>query len=159
MWGIKPDVCSRIGSVRFLKGIHYPHRPRGAGRGQYYVSELARRARRQNLSRSRLRSDRESQVIKLLIWQSCFYGPRRSQRSLARQLGVCQSYVWKVQRQWALGVDGLSSTSLVTLEDMYAAKRFTAKMREQHPCLLARAKRSPHSDSSLVRKADPCLEN
>jgi hypothetical protein len=36
------------------------------------VSDVARRARRKNLSGSRLRSDRETRVIKLLIWQAYF---------------------------------------------------------------------------------------
>jgi|SRR5580693_4008356 hypothetical protein len=70
--------------MRFLKGIRYPHPPRGLGRGCYLVSDAARRARRNNLSRSRLRSDWESRIIKLLIWQSCLDdGPRPSQRLLA----------------------------------------------------------------------------
>jgi hypothetical protein len=66
--------------MRFLKGTHYPHPSRGLGRGRYNMSDAARRARRRNLSKSHLRSDRESLVIKILIWQSCFDdGPRTSQ--------------------------------------------------------------------------------
>src|ERR1700741_1898314 len=54
-----------------------------------HLSDAARRARRHNLSKSRLRSDWEGLVIKLLIWQACFGGGARpSQRALARQLGV-----------------------------------------------------------------------
>jgi hypothetical protein len=56
--------------VRFDKGVHYLHPPRGPGRGRYLVSDAARRARKLNLSKVRLRSERESRVIKLLIWQS-----------------------------------------------------------------------------------------
>ena len=126
-----------MGSVRFLKGIHYPHPPRGPGRRRYHVSDAARRARRLNLSKSRLRSERESWVIKLLIWQSCFDGGRSpAQRALARQLGVYPSYVCKVQRQLDRGLDALASESRVTLDDLDEARRFTARLREQEPSLL-----------------------
>jgi hypothetical protein len=48
------------------------------------------------LSRARLRSDRESRIIKLLTWQSCFDdGPHHSQRALGRQFGLYPSYVCK----------------------------------------------------------------
>jgi hypothetical protein len=126
--------------MRFLKGIRYLHPPRGPGRGRYYVSDVARRARRKNLSRSRLRSDRESGVIKLLIWQSCFdSGPRPSQRALARLLGVYPSYVCKIQKQSARGLEALADGTRVTLDDLEDARRFTAKLREQEPNLLAHA--------------------
>jgi len=97
--------------VGFLKGIHYPHPPRGPGRGRYLVSDAARRERRLNLSNSRLGSERESRVIKLLTWQSHFEGSpcRPSQRALARQLGVCPSYICKIQKQSARGLDALAS--------------------------------------------------
>src|SRR5215813_7620959 len=92
--------------MRFRKGEHYPHPQRGPARASYYVSEAARRARRKNLSRSRLRSDQESFVIKLLIWQSCFDGePRPSQRTLARELGVSSSYVCEIQARSEEGLD------------------------------------------------------
>ena|SRR6516225_7878349 len=75
--------------MRFREGEHYPHPPRGPGRGLYRMSDAALRARRQNLARSRTRSNRETLVIKLLIWQSGLDDKRaHSQRSLARQLGV-----------------------------------------------------------------------
>jgi hypothetical protein len=137
MWGTKLDVCSRIGGVRFIKGIHYPHPPRGPGRRRYHVSDAARRARRLNLSKSRLRSDRESAVIKLLIWQSCFDGGTPpSQRALARQLGVYPSYVCKVQRRSAIGLDALASGMRATFDDLDKARRFTVRLREQEPGLL-----------------------
>jgi hypothetical protein len=102
------------------------------------MSDAARRARRNNLSRSRLRSDWESRVIKLLIRQSCFDdGPRPSQRALARQLGVYPSYVCKVQRQSSTGLDALVSGKRVSLDDLSKARRFTARLREQEPGLLA----------------------
>jgi hypothetical protein len=124
--------------MRFQKGIHYPHPRRGPGRGQYQVSDLARRARRQNLSGSRLRSDRESRVIKLLIWQSYFGdSSRSSQRALARQLGVHPSNVCKVQQNSGEGLNALTSGMRVTLDDLHEAQRFTAKLRKQEPCLLA----------------------
>jgi hypothetical protein len=125
--------------MRFLKGSRHPHPPRGRGRGRYHMSDAARRARRNNLSKSRLRSDRESLVIKILIWQFCFDGgPRPSQRVLARQLGVWPSYVCKVQKQSARGLDALARTGPVTLYDLNSARRFTARLREQEPGLLAR---------------------
>jgi len=76
-----------------------------------FVSDAARRERRLNLSKSRLGSDRESRVIKLLTWQSHFEGSpcRPSQRALARQLGVCPSYICKIQKQSARGLDALAS--------------------------------------------------
>jgi hypothetical protein len=124
--------------MRFLKGIRYPHPPRGHGRGTYYMSDEAMRARRRNLSNSRLRSARESLVIKLLIWQPCFEGgPRPSQRALARQLGVCRSYVSKIQAQSEPGLDALAKGNRVTLDDLYEARRFTATIRELEPALLA----------------------
>ena len=86
--------------MRFEKGIHYPHPPRGPARRPYHMSDAARRARRFNLSRFRLRSDGETAVIKLLIWQASFDdGPRPTQRALARLLGVWPSYVCKIQKQ------------------------------------------------------------
>jgi hypothetical protein len=124
--------------MRFLKGTHYPHPRRGLGRGTYYVSDVARRARRGNLSKSRLRSDWESGVIKLLIWQSCFdSGPRPSQRALGRLLGVYPSYVCKIQKQSAKGLDALASGNRVTFDDLDEAQRFTARLRTQEPGLLA----------------------
>ena len=123
--------------MRFEKGVHYPHPPRGPGRRRYHVSEHARRARRRNLSRSRLRSDRESAIIKLLIWQDCFSdGPHLTQRALARKLGVWPSYVCKIQKQSGAGLDALSAGLCVTLEDLDDARRFTARLREQEPGLL-----------------------
>ena len=123
--------------MRFLKGVHYPHPPRGPGRGRYLVSDAARRARRLNLSTARLRSDRESGVIKLLIWQESFAeGPRLSQRVLARQLRVWPSYVCRVQKQAERGLDALGSGPRVTLDDLDDARRFTVRFREQEPGLL-----------------------
>ena len=123
--------------MRFQKGIHYPHPRRGPARRPYHVTEAARRARRGNLSRSRLRSDRESAVIKLLIWQECFNdGPRTTQRMLARQLGVSPSYVCKVQKESERGFDALSSGHRATIDDLDDARRFTAKLRLQEPSLL-----------------------
>jgi hypothetical protein len=134
--------------MRFLKGTHYPHPRRGPGRGCYLVSDAARRARRNNLSRSRLRSDWESLVIKILIWQSCFDGgPRLSQRSLARQLGVYPSYISKVQKLSAKGLYALANGIRVTLDDLNKARRFTARLREQEPGLLAPG-RSSHFPGS-----------
>lgn len=132
--------------MRFQKGIYYSHPPRGPARRLYHVSEAARLARRRNLSRSRLRSDRETATIKLLIWQECFNdGPHPTQRTLARQLGVSRSYVCKVQKQSERGFDGLSSGHRITFDDLADARRFTAKLRELDPGLLTR-KTAPSSD-------------
>ena len=137
--------------MRFLKGTHYPHPPRGPGRGRYNMSDAARRARRRNLSKSRQRSDRESLVIKILIWQSCFDdGPHPSQRSLARQLGVCPSYISKVQKQSARALDALASGKRVTLDDLDKALRFTARLREQEPGLLAPRRSFENSKTCLM---------
>lgn len=115
--------------MRFLKGVHYPHRKRGHARRPYHVSEAARRARRDILSTSRLRSDSESAVIKLLIWQACFDdGPRPTQRALARLLGVRPSYVCKVQKQSERGLDALASGHRVSLDDLDVA-RSTSRLR------------------------------
>jgi DNA-binding winged helix-turn-helix (wHTH) protein/tetratricopeptide (TPR) repeat protein len=77
-------------------------------------------------------------VIKLLIWQAYFGdGPRPSQRDLARQLGVSPSYVCKVQKRAAEGLDALARGERVTLEELADARRFTAKLRDQEPGLLA----------------------
>jgi hypothetical protein len=127
--------------MRFLKGIHYPHPPRGRARRPYHVSDAARRARRRNLLKSRLRSDRESWVIKLLIWQACFDdGPRPTLRALARILDVWPSYVFKVQKQLERGLDALACGPRVTLDDLDDARHFSAKLRVQEPGLLARRK-------------------
>ena len=103
------------------------------------MSDAAWRARRRNLSKSRLRSDRESLVIKILIWQACFDGgPRPSQRTLARQPGVYPPYISKVQKQSARGLGALALAGRVTLDDLNSARPFTARLREQEPGLLAR---------------------
>src|SRR5215469_10236467 len=125
--------------MRFRKGEHYPHPRRGPGRGLYRMSDAARRARRQNLARSHTRSNSETLVIKLLIWQSGFDDKRaHSQRSLARQLGVSPSYVCKIQAQAEKGLDALARGSRVTLDDLYEARRFTAKVKALEPWLFAR---------------------
>jgi len=129
--------------MRFQKGVHYPHPARGRARHPYDVTDAARRARRQNLSRSRQRSDRESAVIKLLVWQAMFdAGPHPTQRTLARLLGVQPSYVCKVQKQAAEGLEALTRGDRTTLEELAEARRFTAKFRIQEPHLLAAARRS-----------------
>jgi hypothetical protein len=122
--------------------MHYRHPPRGRGRKRYRMSDKALQARRRNLSKSRLRSDRESRTIKLLIWQAGFEsGPRRSQRTLARQLGVWPSYVCKVQRKaLSEGMDTLvKHGNRVTATDLDEARRFTTRIRDQEPGLLAPA--------------------
>jgi hypothetical protein len=123
--------------MRFQRGIHYPHPQRGRGRKPYTVSEAALRQRCRNLRRARLRSDRESRTIKLLIWQSCFEdGPRPSQRALARELRVWPSYVCKVQKQSSKGLDALASGRRVTFDDLAEARRTTERIRQEEPGLL-----------------------
>ena len=120
--------------MRFEKGVYYSHPPRGPGRRPYHVSEAARRARRLNLSKTRTRSSPEIQTIKLWIWQDTFGdGPHLSQRELARQLGVSRSYIHKVQHQGAEAIDALTRGPRVTMDDLAAAQRFSAKLREQEP--------------------------
>ena len=107
------------------------------------MSEAALRQRRRNLKRTRIRSDRETAIIKRLIWQACFDGgEHRSQRALARQLRVWPSYVWKVQRKaLSEGLDALLANGgrRFTLDDLKKARSFTAKLRAQEPGLLAPA--------------------
>ena len=126
-------------AMRFQRGIHYPHPPRGPARKSYTMSEAALRQRRRNLKRTRIRSDRETAIIKRLIWQACFNGGKRpSQRALARQLRVSPSYVWKVQRK-ALreGLDAVvAKGERVGLDDLAEAQRFTEKVRADSPDIL-----------------------
>jgi hypothetical protein len=76
------------------------------------------------LSRARLRSDRESRIVKLRIWQSCFDdGPHPSQRALGRQLGLYPSYVCKARHQSAGGWDALGSGTSATFDDLDQGKR------------------------------------
>jgi hypothetical protein len=128
----------------FRKGIYYPHPPRGPARQPYTVSEAARRQRVRNLQGTRTRSDRESLVIKLLIWQSSL---GISQRTLARQLGVWPSYICKVQKQPAI-TGALADGHRVTLGDLNAARGFTARLRDTEPGLLAALR---HSDTTEPR--------
>src|SRR5262249_27455120 len=128
--------------MRFQRGIHYPHPARGPARKPYGMSEAALRQRRRNLGRTRKRSDRETAVIKRLIWQAYFEGGKRpSQRALARQFHVWPSYVWKVQRRaLSEGKDVLlANCGRFTLDDLEKARCFTAKLRAQEPGLLAPA--------------------
>jgi hypothetical protein len=103
------------------------------------MSEAALRQRRLNLKRTRIRSYRETAIIKRLIWQARFDGGERmSQRALARQLRVWPSYVWKVQRKVpSEEMDALLAGGRVTLDDLEEARSFTAKLRAQEPGLLA----------------------
>jgi hypothetical protein len=125
--------------MRFRKGVHYEHPPRGRARKPYTVSEAARRQRCRNLRRTRIRSDRETAIIKRLIWQACFGPePRPSQRALAQQFGVWWSYVAKMMG--AAMSEGMRSSlqyGYVTVADLADAQRFTAKLRAQEPGLLA----------------------
>jgi hypothetical protein len=106
------------------------------------MSDAALRQRCCNLRRTRIRSDRESLAIKLLIWQA-FFGdePKPSQRALARELGVWPSYVCKLQKQaTSVGCDArVQHGGRVTLDDLADARRFTARLQEQEPGLLAPA--------------------
>jgi hypothetical protein len=128
--------------MRFQRGIHYPHPPRRRGRKPYTVSEAALRQRCRNLRRTRIRSDGESLIIRRWIWQACFEnGARPSQRALARQLHVWPSYVCKVLKQaTSVGWDArIQYGRRVSFDDLADARRFTAKLREQEPGLLAPA--------------------
>jgi len=130
--------------MRFQKGVHYPHPPRGRARRPYDVTDAARRARRQNLSTSRLRSDWETSVIKRLVWQERFDGGQHSsQRTLARQLGVQPSYVCRVQKQTAAGLEALTTGPRATLDELADARRFTAKLRTHEQGLLRTVECSP----------------
>jgi hypothetical protein len=85
-------------------------------------------------------------VIKLLIWQS---GLGTSQRTLARQLGVWPSYVCKVQKQSTIA-GTLASSRRATIADLDAARRFTARLRDAEPCLLAPLRHSGNAEPRLM---------
>ncbi len=131
------------------------------------MSARALRARRRNLQAAgcggkvkRLRSDRESRIIKLIIWQWFFdQKPKPSRRALARQLGVRPSYVCEVQKQaTSMGWDALVKFGRrVTLDDLADARRFTAKLRDMEPGLLAPAPRPSASDQPRWMTADDAI--
>jgi len=103
------------------------------------MSDAALRQRRRNLKRTRIRSDRETAIIKRLIWQACFDGgDRPSHRALARQLGVWPSYVAKVQRKAQNERTDvfLANGRRVTLDDLEKARSFTEKVRAEVPDIL-----------------------
>jgi len=140
--------------MRFRKGIHYEHPPRGRARKRYNVSEAARRQRCRNLLRTRLRSDREVAIIKRLVWQSFWDGgPRPSQRTMARELRVRHSYFHKVQKQaHSMGMEALLRGRRVTFDDLADAQRFTERIREEG---LLRPRRSKTlSNAPRVTTAD-----
>jgi hypothetical protein len=148
--------------MRFQRGEHYPHRQRGLARKPYTMSEAALRQRCRNLGRTRLRSNRESLTIKLLIWQSYFdSGPRQSQRALGRQVGVWPSYVCKVQKQaTSVGWDArVRCGKRVTLDDLDDARRFTERIRQEEPGLLASPRRLYGGElaASRVMTADEAI--
>jgi hypothetical protein len=115
------------------------------------MSDKAMRARRDNLRSTRLRSDSESRVIKLHIWQWLYKDePRPSQRALARQLGVWRSYVYKVSRTaGSEGMDALLRHGRVTLAELEKARQFTAKLRDEAG-LISPARPLRASDESRV---------
>lgn len=117
------------------------------------MSAKAWRARRRNLSNARLRSQRESRIIKLLVWQAYWASDKRpSERAVARQLGVWPSYVHKLWRcAHTVGSDALLQHGRpVTLDDLMEARDFTATVREQAPELLAPPRRSYAGEYSHV---------
>lgn len=136
----------------FRKGFRYPHPPRGPARKPYHMSEAALRARRRNLEKARnrgkiklWRGHDETQIIKLLIWQSWFDPePRPSQRTLARKLCVRPSYVCKVQKKAITkGMDALTREGRrITLDDLAEPQRVSARMRERAPELFGPASAS-----------------
>jgi len=122
------------------------------------MSEAALRARRRNLSRTRLRSAIESQIIKRLIWQSLFEpAPRQSQRALARQLGVWRSYVDKVQKQAADGLDALASGRRVTFEDLAKARELSDRIKLEEPSSFSSAPPHLSLDQIRVRTTDESI--
>jgi hypothetical protein len=150
--------------MRFQRGIHYPHPPRGPARKPYRMTDDALHARRRNLARAarngklkRLRSDRESRIIKLRAWQSRFESaPRPSERALARQLGVWPSYIHKLlrkalsERMEAL----LEHGEHITLDDLADAQRFTAKVRDAEADILAPVPRSGSANEPRYATAE-----
>jgi len=96
---------------------------------------------RSHCRNNRPRPEDESQIIKLLIWQSRFGpGPRPSERELARQLRVSQPYVHAVlDKLDGEGLDALSRCERrVTPHDLELARTLTPAQkwhREKNPWL------------------------
>jgi transcriptional regulator with XRE-family HTH domain len=110
------------------------------------IVRLSRSERCRDFERLRRRARNALSLILygLRHWQACSEsGPRLSQRTLARQLGVWPSYVCKVQRKaLSEGMDTLARHGQrVTATDLDEARWFTNRIREQEPGLLAPA---PH---------------
>lgn len=139
-------------SMRFLKGIHHPHPPRGPARKAYRMSEAALSQRHRNLDKARAagkvkvwRGRDESLITKHLIWQSVFGPePKPSERALARELEVWPSYVHKIKRK-ALREGTPPDGKRFTLNDLYEARRMTARVREKESHLFARKEQSESS--------------
>jgi hypothetical protein len=144
--------------------MHYPHPPRGPARKPYRMTDDALRARRGNLATAvrtgrlkRLRSERESRIIKLRAWQSRFEdAPRPSERTLSRDLGVWPSYIHKLlEKAHREGMEALLQHGKhVTPDDLAEARRFTARLREQEPGLLAPAPQPRASDEPRYATAE-----
>src|SRR5215472_14671635 len=83
-------------------------------------------ASRRNLAKvRRLRSAQESLIVKRFVWQWVLQtGPKPTQRQLARELGVRQTYVREVAGRW--GKEGmpvmLGNPQRVTFEDLAKAR-------------------------------------
>ena len=147
--------------MRFLKGDQHPRWRRGRARKPYTMTEDALRARRHNFSNvRRLRATGETTTIKLFIWQSFFdSAPRPSERTLARQLHVWPSYVHKLMRKATTeGMDALIEHGKpVTLDDLAHAQRFTVRVQEQEPGLLAAVPLSRSPEEPPARTPDETI--
>jgi len=84
-------------------------------------------ASRRNLAKvKRVRWHNESQVIKQLIWQRVFQPEKRqpqTQTEWARELGVTQQYVSKIERRWKEGMYSLVRQGTdATLDELRRAR-------------------------------------
>jgi hypothetical protein len=99
------------------------------------MTEAAKNAKRRAMAIARahnpcnFRSEQESLLIKLYIWQAYLLadGHPPRQKELAKLLGVQQAHVSKVQQRTAEGMAALARHGRVTLDDLRKAQRFRTK--------------------------------
>ena len=125
--------CAVKWGMRFQKGQGCAHPRRGRARHPYRMSEAARKQRLGN--RRAWRSYSETQAILGLIEQEYLKPSPRSERIVARELGVSPSYVHKRKKR-RTGVLSYRDRSY-TLYDLAEARLMTSRMRAKHPELFA----------------------
>jgi len=113
--------------MRFQKGIHYPHPPRGPGRRRYRMSDAAYQARLRNLQAAiaRAHTSRHDASSLKLRWQRI-----EPSRATAQRLGLrSHAYRWKVARKYRAGLIPMlprSQQELLAMRDSLYAPDSTA---------------------------------